>query len=103
MLVMGLNSFFQGRAVRDYQSGGTARLVKSLSVSLAVFLSGLGTISLLFWFAGAWLLGLLYDPRFSDLADVVFWLSINTLLVSVTMVAANGMAALGKSMGYVWG
>lgn len=103
MFVLGANSFFQARAVRDFHDGGTAKLSRSLITAWIVFVSVLSLISLAFFLQGSWMLSVVYGPEFAGYGNVVFLLSLNVLLVAVTIVAGNGLAALGKSSGFIIG
>ena len=103
MFVLGANNFFQARAVRDFHEGGLRKLYGSLTTALVVFVSVLSVISTIFFLKGDWLLSMVYGPDFASYGTVVFLLSLNVLLVSITIVVGNGLSALGRSSGFLIG
>jgi len=103
MFMTGVNNFLQPQSVRAYQVDGLTGLQKSLGQSAAVFLVSLGPVTILLFVLGDRLLDWIYKIDFPHAGLVVFLLSLNLLLVSMTVVAGNGMAALKRSTGFIWG
>lgn len=103
MFVFGVNSFFQPQAVKAFHDHGKRAMMRVLLQSMAVFTVVLSAISLLLTTAGDWLLVALFDESFAGYGAVVAVLSVYVLILSYSMVAGNGMAALGKPQGLFWG
>ena len=103
MFITGSNNLFQPRAVRALHRHGKSAMTRILSVSAAFFAAALSVLCLVFFWFGGPLLGLVFEPSFAEHGIVVAILGLNVLLVSFSMVAGNGMAALEKPRGIFLG
>ena len=99
MFVTGSNNLFQPRAVRALHRHGKVAMTRILSVSAAFFAAALSAMCLVFFLFGGPLLALAFEPSFASYGIVVAILGLNVLLVSFSMVAGNGMAAMEKPRG----
>lgn len=103
MFVSGLNNFLQPVSVRAYHRGGKVALLKSLWASAALFAVTLIPLCLVYLFFGSSLLTILYKESFGAYGMVVFIQGLGVLGVSFAIVASNGLAALERSQGNLWG
>lgn len=103
MFITGMNNFFQPRSVRAYHDDGAVALARSVLETIGIFLVALGATSVAFFFAGDWLLGLIYGDSYSEFGTVAFLLSLSILTVSISIASGNGLAALGEPKGYFRG
>ena len=102
MFVQGVNNLFQPRTVLELQKNGTRGLVAAIRESIAVICVGLIGISTLFFFYGGKLLAI-FGSQYVSFGFLTFLLSLSTLVVSLSTMFANGLAALGKSKDFFWG
>ena len=102
MFVMGINNFFAPRTIAALQSGGRPALIRSLAETVFVFSTILGSVTVLMFFLGDWLLGF-YGPNYVGNGIVAFYLCLSMLCVSISIAWGNGLAALGKPRGYFFG
>lgn len=103
IFVTGANNFFQPRAVRAFHRSGPPALCKILLQSLIVFLIVLSGLCVVYFQAGDWLMERIFRLEFANGGMVVGILGLYTLIVSVSIVAGNGMAALSQPKGVFWG
>lgn len=103
MFIFGTNNFFQPRAVRALHTEGRAGLCRVLFESAVIFTVVLTALCLGYLVMGKWLLTIIYGEEFSAYHTVVAILGLNVLIVSYSIVAGNGMAALGNPRGLFWG
>ena len=103
MFVMGINNFLQPRAIRAFQCGGTQALCRSLAETAVVFVVVLSGLCVLYYFAGGWLLDRIYGAEFAGHGTVVLTLGFSMLVSSFSLTAGNGLAAIGRPEGNVWG
>ena len=103
MFVMGINNFLQPRAILAFQRGGARALRRSLAETAGVFAVILSALCVLYYCAGGWLLARIYGAEFGGHGMVVFVLSISVLFASLALAAGNGLAAIGRPEGNLWG
>ena len=103
MFILGANNFFQPRAVQALHSEGKRALCRILLESIVVFAVVLSSLCGFYFLFGEWLLEWIYGEGFTGYGNVVSLLGVNVLIVGFSMVAGNGMAALGKPKGLFWG
>ena len=96
------NNLFQPRTVLELQKNGTRGLVVAITESITVICVGLTGISIVFFFFGGKLLAI-FGGQYVGFGLLTFLLSISTLVVSISTMLANGLAALEKSRGFFWG
>lgn len=99
MFVFGMNSYFQPRTVAALHRHGTGAMCRTLLESVAVYAIILSSLCVVFVVAGGWLMRSIYGAEFGAYGHVVAVLGLNTLIVSFSIVAGNGMAALGRPKG----
>ena len=103
MFLSGANNFFLPRIVKSLQERGTSAMVSVLMQSAIVFTVVLSILSLVFFFLGDWLIETVFKEDPGNHGLVVGLLGLNFLIVSYSMVAGNGMTAMGKPQGLFWG
>lgn len=99
IFVAGANNFFQPRAVQAFNREGKKALCAILLESVLFFgvvLAGLCGVYFLF---GDWLLALMFTDAYSGYGNVVGILGVYAMIVSFSIVAGNGMAALQHPQG----
>jgi len=102
MFVSGANNMFLPRTIQEMQKNGTSAMLASVGEALVVIISILVGISVAFWFFGGPLL-YIYKPKYSEFGLVAFLLSISTLVVSISIILGNGLAALKYSKEFFLG
>ena len=103
MFLSGANNFFMPRIVKSLHEKGTAAMVHVLWQSAMVYTVVLSLLSLVFYCFGDWLVETVFREPPGNHGVVVGLLGLNFLIVSYSMVAGNGMTALGKPAGLFWG
>lgn len=103
MFITGANNYFQPRAIKALHASGKRAMCMILLESVAVFSVVLIGLCFVYVFFGEWLLSRIYGDKLAGCAGLVSVLGLNVLLVSFSIVAGNGMAALGKPRGLFWG
>ncbi len=99
VFVRGINNLMRPRAVQALNHGGTKALVSELSLTAIIFSICLGSMCVVYLFAGDWLLRILYGPDFTDATPALIVLGFNTLATSLAMTSSNGLAALERPKG----
>jgi O-antigen/teichoic acid export membrane protein len=102
MFVQGANNLFQPRTVLEFQKNGIPGLIKAIVESICIICAGLACISIIFLFFGDKLLAILGN-QYVGFGFLTFLLSVATLVVSISTILANGLAALKKSRDFFWG
>ena len=103
MFLTGVNNFIQPRTVQAFQLGGRELVWKSLFQTIYLFCIVLGVVWLVFHFFGGELLGRIYGPPYADAGAVTSILAANVLAVGLAIVGSNGLAAIGRPDGNLWG
>lgn len=103
MCVTGLNNLFQPRTIREMQRNGLRGMWLSMGESIAVVLALLATISVAFYWFGSLALMVIFGKSYEEYGFLAFLLSLSTLVVSLSILFGNGLAALGNSKEYFWG
>lgn len=103
IFVTGANNYFQPRAVQAFHQSGSAALCKILLQSAVLFSVVLSALCVVYLLFGDQLLSLIFREDFVGNGSVVAVLGVYTLIVSLSIVAGNGMAALEKPKGLFWG
>ena len=103
MFLSGANNFFLPRIVKSLNEKGPAAMVNVLFQSAIAFTVVLSALSLGFFVCGDWLIEVVLKGGPGDHGLVVGLLGVNFLIVSYSMVAGNGMTAIGKPEGLFWG
>lgn len=96
VFVRGINNLMQPRAVRAYHRQGKQALVRELVRCAMLYLVFLGAMILVFFFAGSWLLALVFGPDFTDGAPALALLGVNVLATGLAMTSSNGLAAIER-------
>ena len=99
IFVYGANNFFQPRAVKAFNQQGKNALCAILLESALFFGVVLSILCGVYFLLGGQLLTLMLTEEFSEFGHVVGILGIYALIVSFSIVAGNGMAALGQPQG----
>ena len=102
MFVQGTNNLFQPRTVLELQKNGIRGLITAITESIVVVCAALVCISMVFFFCGGNLL-VIFGTQYMAFGFLTFLLSVSTLVVSMSMMMANGLAALKKSKDFFWG
>ena len=103
MFLTGANNFFLPRIVKSLNEKGAGAMVNVLFQSAIAFTIVLSALSLTFFLLGDWLVETVFKSGEGNHGLVVGLLGLNFLIVSYSMVAGNGMTALGKPEGLFWG
>ncbi len=103
MFVFGSNNFFLPRAVKALHDQGLAAMIRILKESVVVYSLVLSILCGTFFALGDWIMGLAFGEEFVGYSLVAGLLGLNVLIVSYSMIAGNGMAAIGKPQGLFWG
>ncbi len=103
MFVTGLNNLFQPRTIRELQRNGMRGMLYSIVESIVVIFGILTCISMGFYAFGSYALGYVFGDAYREYGQVAFLLSLSTLVVSLSTLFGNGLAALGNSKEYFWG
>lgn len=103
IFVYGANNFFQPRAVQAFNTHGSRALCMILVESAVFFGVVLSVLCAVYFLLGDQLLAFLLTDEFVGYGGVVGILGIYGLIVSFSIVAGNGMAALGEPQGLFWG
>ena len=103
MFLSGANNFFLPRIVKSLQEKGPTAMVNVLFQSAIAFTVVLSILSLGFFVFGDWVIEVVLKAGEGDHGLVVGLLGLNFLIVSYSMVAGNGMTAMGKPAGLFWG
>ncbi|QDU90004.1 hypothetical protein Pla175_34030 [Pirellulimonas nuda] len=103
MFVMGANNYFQPRTIAAMQTQGITAMCRSLLETVLVFTVILSGLTLALYFAGGWLLGAIYGADYAEYGHLTFLIALATLAICVSVGCGNGLAALGKPRGYLWG
>ena len=99
IFVYGANNFFQPRAVKAFNQQGKKALCAILLESALFFGVVLSVLCGVYFLLGGQLLTMMLTEEFSEFGHVVGILGIYALIVSFSIVAGNGMAALGQPQG----
>jgi O-antigen/teichoic acid export membrane protein len=99
IFVYGANNFFQPRAVKAFNQQGKKALCAILLESALFFGVVLSVLCGVYFLLGGQLLTIMLTEEFSEFGHVVGILGIYALIVSFSIVAGNGMAALGQPQG----
>ncbi len=102
MFVQGVNNLFQPRTVLELQKNGVQGLKMVITESIGVIFAGLICISTVLFFFGGNLLSV-FGGQYAGYGFLTFLLSISTLVVSISTMLANGLAALKKAKDFFWG
>ena len=102
MFVTGINNLFQPRTVLELQRNGIRGMLTTIAESIVVICIGLVCLSTLFLFYGGDLLAI-FGSQYTPFGFLTFLLSTSTLVVSVSTMFANGLAALKMSRDFFWG
>ena len=103
IFVTGANNFFQPRAVQAFNREGKRALCMILLESAFFFGVVLSALCAVYFMFGDQLLATILTDEFVGYGRVVGILGIYGLIVSFSIVAGNGMAALGQPQGLFWG
>ena len=99
IFVHGANNFFQPRAVKAFNQQGKKALCAILLESALFFGAVLSVLCGVYFLLGGRLLTMMLTEEFSQYGYVVGILGIYGLIVSFSIVAGNGMAAMGQPQG----
>ena len=102
MFVQGVNNLFQPRTVLELHLNGIRGLIMGIVESIGVICAGLICISTILFFFGGNLLAI-FGGQYVGFGFLTFLLSIATLVVSISTMFANGLAALKKAKDFFWG
>ena len=102
MFVQGANNLFQPRTMLELQKNGIRGLLTAIGESTGVICAGLICISTVFFFFGNNLLVIL-GTQYVGFGFLTFLLSVSTLVISISTMLSNGLAALKKSKDFFWG
>ncbi len=102
MFVQGANNLFQPRTILELQKNGIRGLLNAIVESTGVICVGLFCISICFFFFGNNLLAIL-GTQYVGFGFLTFLLSVSTLVISISTMLANGLAALKKSKDFFLG
>ncbi len=102
MFVQGANNVFQPRTMLELQKNGIRGLLTAIGESTGVICAGLICISTVFFFFGNNLLVIL-GTQYVGFGFLTFLLSVSTLVISISTMLSNGLAALKKSKDFFWG
>ena len=102
MFVQGVNNLFQPRTVLELHLNGIRGLIMGIVESIGVICAGLICISTILFFFGGNLLAI-FGGQYVGFGFLTFLLSISTLVVSISTMFANGLAALKKAKDFFWG
>ncbi|MCY2983207.1 MAG: polysaccharide biosynthesis C-terminal domain-containing protein [Planctomycetota bacterium] len=102
MFVQGANNLFQPRTILELQKNGIRGLLTAVGESTGVICVGLFCISIGFLFFGNNLLAIL-GTQYVGFGFLTFLLSVSTLVLSISTMLSNGLAALKKSKDFFWG
>ncbi len=103
IFVYGANNFFQPRAVQAFNRQGKQALCMILLESALFFGVVLSALCAIYFLLGDQLLAVILTDDFVGYGNVVGVLGVYALIVSFSIVAGNGMAALGQPQGLFWG
>lgn len=103
IFVYGANNFFQPRAVQAFNREGKQALCMILLESALFFGVVLSSLCVIYFLLGDQLLAFMLTDEFLGYGNVVGILGVYGLIVSFSIVAGNGMAALGQPQGLFWG
>ena len=102
MFVTGANNMFLPHTVHELHTRGMRFMLISVGEALAVIVSVLTLVSIVFWFFGGALLTI-YGDRYADYGVLAFLLSVSTLAVSISTIFGNGLTALKNAKDFFWG
>lgn len=103
VFIRGVSNYLRPLTITAYARLGAPGMLRIMWCGLALFVGTLGSMAVVLWLAGDWLLTVVYRPEYAVAATAVTVLGLNAVVTAMGMTVSNALSAVCDTRSQFWG